>query len=99
MLAFGLPVRRVLGILTVESLVVGTLGTLAGIAAGYGFLTWMTRVVIAGTLPEIAVHVTLSASTVVITLALGVVAVATAPLLTVRRLCRTDIAGQLRVVE
>jgi putative ABC transport system permease protein len=99
MLAFGVPVRRVLAMLTVESLVVGTLGTALGIAAGYGFLSWMTQVVIADTIPEIAVRVTLSATTVVVTLALGIAAVATAPLLTMRRLRSTDIAGQLRVVE
>jgi putative ABC transport system permease protein len=51
------------------------------------------------TMPDMGLDVAISAGTVVTAIALGVLAVAIAPLLTVRRLRRMDIPGTLRVVE
>lgn len=99
MLAFGLPVRSVLGLTAVETVLVGVLGTLLGIAGGYGVLRWMTATTIAEVMPEIGVTASVAAGTVLETLALGVLTVAVAPLLTARRLRRMEIPSALRVME
>jgi putative ABC transport system permease protein len=99
MMAFGLPVRTVLGLTAVEIVLVGALGTLGGLAGGYGVLRWMTASTIPDVLPEIGVTATLAPSTVVGAFAIGVVTVALAPLFTVRRLRRMDIPSALRVME
>jgi putative ABC transport system permease protein len=53
----------------------------------------------AGALPEHAPGVHLASSTVATAIAFGVVAVAVAPVVTLRRLRRMDIPSTLRVVE
>ena len=50
-------------------------------------------------MPDLTLQTMISTSTVVTALVLGVVAVAVAPLLTVRRLLRMDVPSTLRVVE
>jgi len=99
MLAFGLPVRRVLGITVVESLVVGVAGTLAGLVAGGLLLRWLVGVVVPETLPDLAVTVAVRPATILTAALLGTLAVAAAPLLTVRRFRRMDLPATLRVVE
>ena len=99
MMAFGLPARTVLGMTTVESVLIGALGTVAGVAAGYGLLAWLTATTIAGVMPEIGVTAALSAGTVAGAVLLGAGTVAVAPLFTVRRLRRMDVPATLRVVE
>jgi putative ABC transport system permease protein len=59
----------------------------------------MTTDLIGNTLPELGLDVALSSSTLMTAVVLGVVAVGTAPLLTIGRLRRMDIPGTLRVVE
>src|SRR5215467_11771837 len=88
MMAFGLPVRTVLGLTTVESVLVGVLGTVIGLGAGYGLLAWLTATTIASVMPEIGVTAAVSAGTV-----------AAAPLFTLHRLRRTDVPSTLRVAE
>lgn len=97
--AFGLPVRRVLGLETVEGLIVGAVGTVAGIGLGAVLVRWFVDGIAKTTMPDIGLDVVLSAGTIVTAAALGLVAVAVAPLLTLRRLRRMDIPGTLRVVE
>jgi putative ABC transport system permease protein len=99
MLAFGLPPRTVLGMTTVETVLIGGIGTVAGLLGGYGLLRWLTATTIPAVLPEIGVTATLSMLTVVQTLVLGVLAVAIAPLFTLRRTRRMDIPSTLRVME
>jgi putative ABC transport system permease protein len=99
MMAFGLPVRAVLGMTATESVLVGVLGTVTGVAAGYGLLAWLTATTIAGVMPEIGVTAALSAGTVAAAVLLGTAAVAAAPLFTLRKLRRTDIPATLRVAE
>lgn len=99
MLAFGLPTRTVLGMTAVETVLIGALGTVTGLAGGYALLRWMTATTIPSVLPEIGVTATLSAATVSEALALGILTVTIAPLLTLRRLRRTDIPSTLRVME
>jgi putative ABC transport system permease protein len=99
MIAFGLPVRTVLGMTTVESVLVGAFGTMLGVAAGYGLLAWLTATTIATVMPEIGITAALSAGTVAAAMLLGAGTVAIAPLFTLRRLRRMDVPGTLRVVE
>lgn len=99
MLAFGLPVHTVLGLTALETVLVGILGTAGGIAGGYGVLNWMAATTIADVMPEIGVTATVAGATVAGAFALGVLTVALAPLLTLRRLRRTDIPSALRTME
>jgi putative ABC transport system permease protein len=99
MLAFGLPVHTVLLMTTVESLLIGAAGSVLGIAGGYGMLVWLTATTIPVVLPEIGVTAAVNAATMLAALLLGMATVAAAPLLTLRRLQRTDIPSTLRVVE
>lgn len=97
--AFGLPLRRVLRMDLVEGVLIGTLGTAVGIVGGRAVLGWVTTALMGNTMPELGLDVAISTSTIATALTLGVIAVAAAPLLTVRRLRRMDIPGTLRVVE
>jgi predicted lysophospholipase L1 biosynthesis ABC-type transport system permease subunit len=54
MMAFGLAARTVLGMTATESVLVGVLGTVTGVAAGYGLLAWLTATTIVGVMPESA---------------------------------------------
>jgi putative ABC transport system permease protein len=87
-----------MGMAVVENAVIGLIGTLAGIAGGYAG----PSSIVAGfgqVTPELLVEPTLSPATVLSTLALGGLVVATAPLFGVRRERRKDVAAARRVVE
>jgi putative ABC transport system permease protein len=99
MFAFGLPMWTVLRSNVFESMIVGALGCLGGIGVGYAIVGYITNVLLPSTLPDITVQTDISAATIVIAVALGIVAVALAPLLTIRKLRRMDIPATLRVVE
>lgn len=98
MLAFGLPPRVVTGMAVAENALIGLIGTVAGLAGGYAGLSYIVSGFDQVT-PELLVEPTLSASTVVTTLAIGISVVALAPLLAIRRERRMDIPAALRVVE
>ncbi|MCP5027243.1 MAG: ABC transporter permease [Actinomycetia bacterium] len=97
--AFGLPLRRVIGLEMAEGLLYGILGTLVGVGFGTVILRWVVLSTFDSTMPDLGIRVTLSATTLITALILGVVAVGIAPLLTARRLRRMDIPTTLRVVE
>jgi putative ABC transport system permease protein len=97
--AFGLPIRRVLRMDIAEALLIGLLGTAIGLIAGTAVLRWVTTSLVGSTMPELGLVTTVSATTIGTTVLLGVVAVAVAPTLTVRRLRRMDIPKTLRIVE
>jgi putative ABC transport system permease protein len=97
--AFGLPVRRVVGLEIVEGLIYGVLGTVIGLGLGALIVRWLMTSVLASTMPDMTLDIILTTETVVTAVALGVIAVAVAPLLTVRRLRRMDVPSTLRVVE
>ena len=99
MLAFGTPLRRAVGNTVVESVLIGTLGTIAGVGLGLALLGWIINVVSRDTFPELGLQVTLSAQSLAVAATLGIVAVAAAPLLGVRRLKGMDLPATLRVVE
>jgi putative ABC transport system permease protein len=99
MLAFGLPVRTVLGMTMVEAALIGVLGTVAGIVGGYGLLSWLAATTIPNVIPEIGITVTLTAGSILAALLLGLGTVSVAPLFMVRRLRRMDVPATLRLVE
>jgi putative ABC transport system permease protein len=97
--AYGVPVRTGLRVAMVESLMIGVVATLLGIAAGAAVVSWTMTDLLEDTLPDLGAVVELGAGSVVTALAVGIGAVALAPLLTARRLRRMDIPATLRVIE
>ena len=99
MIAFGLPLRTVLAMTTVEAAAIGVLGTLAGLAGGYALLSWLVSTTIPGVMPDLGVTAALTGGSILAALLLGITAVSVAPLFTIRRLRRMDIPATLRLVE
>ena len=80
-------------------MVIGVIGTALGVVFGRLLLEWLVRGLIPDTFPDVGISVHLASSTVATAIAFGVVAVAIAPVFTLRRLRRMDIPSTLRVVE
>jgi putative ABC transport system permease protein len=97
--AFGLPLRRILRMDIIEALLIGLLGTGLGLLGGMAVLQWVTTALIGNTMPDLGLDATLSSQTIGTAILLGVIAVAAAPLLTIRRLRRMDIPSTLRIIE
>ena len=99
MQAFGLPPRTGLRVAMTESLVTGLAGTALGLALGIGVATWIVKVLLADTFPDLSARMVIAPGSVVTTLLVGIVATTVAPLLVFRRLRRMDIPSTLRVME
>ncbi len=99
MFAFGVPVRRVLGVLVTEGLLLGLLATVLGVVLGYGLLLWILRVILPRSAPDLWVPLAMDVPTLAVTLAAGVAVIGLAPVLTVRKLRRMDVPSTLRVLE
>ena len=99
MFAYGLPARSVMGMAVVESAVLGVISTLIGLVIGYLMLLWVIAVLMPATIPDLGFYVVFKPSTIVVAMALGIFAVAIAPLLTIRRLRRMNVPSTLRVME
>lgn len=99
MFAYGVPVRTALRMAMIESLVIGVIATAIGIAGGIGMVWWVTSQLLAETIPDLGISVSLEASTLLLTVVLGVAAVAIAPIFTLRRMRRMDLPGTLRLME
>ena len=99
MFAFGLPLRTVVGLTAVESMVLGLLATVAGLAGGWAVLAWVSRDLLPRTLPDLSLVEHIAPSTIWSAMAIGVVGVGIAALFTVPRLRRIDLSATLRVVE
>jgi len=99
MLAFGVPVRRVLGIEIVESMILGAAGTIVGLVIGLGIVAWFLLVEMPLVMPEVGVPIVVAPGTVVLAAVVGVLVVGFAPVLMIRRLRRLDLPGTLRLVE
>jgi putative ABC transport system permease protein len=99
MFAFGLRLPRVLRIAVEEAFIVGLLATAIGGVAGYALLRWLVGSSMPDTMPDVGMVVAVNPLTIVYALIAGTVTVALAPLLTRRRLARTDIPSTLRVME
>jgi putative ABC transport system permease protein len=99
MFAYGIRPGSVIGGNVLEALLIGTLATTVGIAAGYGILRWIMDVSMRNTMPDLGTLISISAVTYALAALAGIVSVSLAPLLTMRRLKQTDIPSALRVVE
>ena len=99
MFAYGLPVRTVLGMAVAESAILGVISTILGLIGGYLLLQWVVIVLMPAAMPDLGMTVLFKPLTLVTAVALGIGAVAVAPLLTVRRLRRMNIPSTLRVME
>lgn len=96
--AHGIGALRVVRGNMLEALLTGTLATLIGVAAGYGILRWIATVW-RDTMPDLGVLISIAAATYGLAALAGIVSVTLAPILTLKRLRRTDIPSALRVVE
>jgi putative ABC transport system permease protein len=99
MFAFGVRLPRVLRVAVEEAFIVGLLATAVGGAAGYALLNWLVKSSMPDTMPDVGMVVAVEPLTVVYAVIAGTVAVTLAPLLTRRRLAKTDIPSTLRVME
>ena len=99
MFAYGVTVDRVLRGGMTEAVLVGALGTVVGLIAGRGLLSWIMNTNMRETMPDIGGLISVGPLTYLLAVLAGVVVVALAPLLTLRRLRRTDMSATLRVVE
>ncbi len=98
MFAFGLPVRTVTRMQIVENVIIGVLGTLLGILAGWVVVN-LVFTMDTPELEEFNFIITLAPATLVAAAVLGVLVVALTPLLSVRKMTRMDIPSTLRVME
>ncbi|MCE7884794.1 MAG: ABC transporter permease [Actinobacteria bacterium ATB1] len=99
MFAFGLPIRTVLRLTISENAVIGLLGTTVGLVLGVVLLGTFLSARITELIPDLAFEVQVSASTIATTFVTGVLVVALAPLLSIRRLRRLNLPSTLRVME
>lgn len=99
MRAFGLPVRSVIGVVIKESVLVGVVATAIGLIGGLFFMNWMLRTLATTTVPDLGIDLYLSPTTLGLSLVVGVLAVAVAPLFLIRQVRRMDLPATLRVVE
>ncbi len=99
MFAFGVRVRTVLRMAVVENFLLGIVATAGGVLAGWLLLRAIIAIRIPSTVPDIDVVPVISPVTLALSVILGVLAVAMAPLLTVRKLRRMDVPGTLKVME
>jgi putative ABC transport system permease protein len=97
--AFGIPVRRVLGMEVSESLMLGTLGGLLGLGLGVVMLRVVLETVFPSALPDLAVRFVITPTSFVLTIGIALLATSAAPLLNVRSLRHMDLPSTLRYVE
>ncbi len=99
MFAYGLSVRRALGMAMIESAILGALSTILGLGGGYLMLRWVVDALLPRTFPGMGVEIVLNPTALALVVAVGVLSVAAAPALTVRRLVKMDVPSTLRVME
>lgn len=99
MFAFGVSVRRVVGILVTEGLLLGIIATALGVGLGYLILRWIVASLFPDVAPDLGVVIGVDYLAMTVVLAAGIAVIAVAPALTVRKLRRMDIPSTLRVLE
>lgn len=99
MLAFGVPMRRVIGGVMVEAAMVGVGATMVGLTAGYLTLRWILAALAERTIPDIGVILHMGGATVSLAAGVGIAALTLSPLLLVPRIARMDLSDTLRLVE
>ena len=75
------------------------IGTALGLVGGWILLRWTVDVLFPRVVPDIRLDAVLTTNSLALVIALGIVAVAVAPLFTIRKLRRMDIPSTLRVME
>ena len=98
-LLITVAIAAAMALLIAYNAIIGALGTAVGIAGGRALLSWLINTNMPETMPEIGTLTSVAPLTYVLALVTGTFMVAVAPLLTLRRLRRTDLSGALRVVE
>jgi putative ABC transport system permease protein len=99
MFAFGVPVGTVMRMTMVENLILGVCATATGVFGGWFLLRLIISTRVEDTMPDIYIKPFISETTLLISLLLGVVCVALAPLLMWRKLSRMDVPGSLKIAE
>lgn len=99
MMAFGVPIPRIVLAGVGESLVLGIVGVGVGIGVGIGVFHWVLDTVFPAAVPELSVLPDVTAWSFLITAIIGLAATAAAPTLIVRQLRRMDVPSTLRYVE
>ena len=99
MLAYGVKIRGVIGVVMREAVVIGLLATAIGTVAGIAVLQWILDSLATRTLPDFEIVRTVSTTTLVAAVVVGVLSVTLAPLFLVRRIRRMDLPDTLRVME
>ena len=99
MLAYGLPVRTILGMAMTESAALGIIASVFGLAGGYLMLQWVATVLMPNTFPDLGLEIVFNPFSLVAVILLSVIAVAVAPVFTIFRLRKMDIPSTLRVME
>ncbi|MDH3305983.1 MAG: FtsX-like permease family protein [Acidimicrobiia bacterium] len=99
MMAYGVKRRTIMRMAVVESGTLGVLSTVVGMIGGVLFVRWAVITNVETTMPDIELTTPYTPALMALTAALGIVAVAVAPLLTWRKLRKTDIPSTLRIME
>jgi putative ABC transport system permease protein len=99
MIAFGISDGEAVGLAVAESVLVGALGTLAGLAGGFLLVGWVANETLPETLPDLGLVTYISPGSLAIAAGVALLAVAIAPLLSARRIRHMDVPSTLRVVE
>ena len=98
-MAFGLPVSKIMLMSIIESATLGLLASIAGLGIGFLLLDYFINTVFASALPEIGMYLAVSTATYATTIILGVFAVGIAPIFAIRKLTKTNIPSTLRILE
>lgn len=99
MFAYGISPTRVLRGNLIDAALTGVLATTIGLAGGYAILRWIVDVSMRETMPDLGVLISIAAASYGLAALAGIVSVSLAPILTLKRLRRTDIPSALRLVE
>ena len=99
MMAYGVRRRTIMRMAVIESGTLGILSTIIGIAGGFVFVNWAVITNVETTMPDIELTIGYTPQFLALAALLGIAAVAVAPLLTWRKLRRTDIPSTLRIME
>ncbi len=99
MLAYGVPVARVVLAGAAESVLLGLAGVGVGLGLGVLVLAWVLSTVFPAAVPQLSVTASVATWSYGVTALIGIAAAASAPVLVTRRLRHIDLPGTLRHVE
>jgi putative ABC transport system permease protein len=99
MFAFGIPLKRIVGMGVAESVALAAVGVAVGLALGVAVLEWVLTTVFPAAIPDLAVLRETTTQSYLVTIGIGLFAAAAAPLFNVRKLRRMSIPDTIRYVE